>query len=181
MAAEPGTDRPGHDDLARYGEYAAGVGVDQTAMTEHCHRFEAIACVALGLWQPMTSSRSKTTSQTCGVAYDVRSVRMARSVDANRLRVHRFGVTRDGSCRRCRRFTSGTMRSVMWGVFAAAQARRRGLVPEVAFAAVEHAVAMDLIPQCRSHRGNVASARVVDKLDLVDLGQQLFVRGREPF
>jgi histidinol-phosphatase (PHP family) len=43
---------PTYDELARYCEYAASVGVDQIAITEHCNRFEEIATVALRLWQP---------------------------------------------------------------------------------------------------------------------------------
>jgi len=48
---EPGTALPTYDDLARACEHARSVGVHQIAITEHCHRFEEIAEVALPLWR----------------------------------------------------------------------------------------------------------------------------------
>ena len=47
---ERGTNLPTYDELARACEYAASVGVEQLAITEHCHRFEEIAAVALPAW-----------------------------------------------------------------------------------------------------------------------------------
>ena len=48
---EPGTSLPTYDELARHCELAAGLGVQQIAITEHCNRFEEIATVALPLWR----------------------------------------------------------------------------------------------------------------------------------
>ena len=48
---EPGTTLPGYDELARYCDVAAGLGVQQIAITEHCNRFEEIATAALQLWR----------------------------------------------------------------------------------------------------------------------------------
>jgi histidinol-phosphatase (PHP family) len=47
----PGTPLPGYDELARYCDVAAGRGVQQIAITEHCNRFEEIATAALQLWR----------------------------------------------------------------------------------------------------------------------------------
>jgi histidinol-phosphatase (PHP family) len=46
-----GTTLPTYDQLARACEHAANVGVEQLAITEHCHRFEDVAAVALPAWQ----------------------------------------------------------------------------------------------------------------------------------
>ncbi len=46
-----GTTLPTYDQLARACEHAADVGVEQLAITEHCHRFEEIAAVVLPAWQ----------------------------------------------------------------------------------------------------------------------------------
>jgi histidinol-phosphatase (PHP family) len=48
---EPGTPLPTYDQLARYCEHAAERGVEQVAITEHSHRFEAIAAIALPRWR----------------------------------------------------------------------------------------------------------------------------------
>jgi histidinol-phosphatase (PHP family) len=48
---EPDTTLPTYDELARLCEYAAGRGVAQVAITEHCNRFEEIADVALPRWR----------------------------------------------------------------------------------------------------------------------------------
>jgi len=48
----PGTALPTYDELARWCDRARGRGVDQIAITEHCHRFEEIARVALESWRP---------------------------------------------------------------------------------------------------------------------------------
>jgi histidinol-phosphatase (PHP family) len=42
---------PTYDDLARVCEYAASVGVEQVAITEHCHRFEEVLVVARPRWR----------------------------------------------------------------------------------------------------------------------------------
>jgi histidinol-phosphatase (PHP family) len=47
---ERGTPLPTYDDLARACEHAASVGVEQLAITEHCHRFEEVAAAALPAW-----------------------------------------------------------------------------------------------------------------------------------
>jgi histidinol-phosphatase (PHP family) len=47
---ERGTTLPTYDELARACEHAANVGVEQVAITEHCHRFDEIAAVALPAW-----------------------------------------------------------------------------------------------------------------------------------
>jgi hypothetical protein len=62
------------------------------------------------------------------------------------------------------------------GVFSAAHARRRGLASRVGSAAIEHGLALGLVPQWRSRIGNDASARVADQLGFVDLGRQMTVR-----
>jgi histidinol-phosphatase (PHP family) len=47
---ERGAVLPTYDDLARACERAAEVGIDQIAITEHCHRFDEVAAVALPEW-----------------------------------------------------------------------------------------------------------------------------------
>jgi histidinol-phosphatase (PHP family) len=48
---ESGTTLPTYDELARACDAAARVGVQQIAITEHCHRFEAVAEIALERWR----------------------------------------------------------------------------------------------------------------------------------
>jgi histidinol-phosphatase (PHP family) len=48
---ERGTVLPTYDGLARWCEHAARNGVEQLAITEHCHRFEEVIAVARPRWQ----------------------------------------------------------------------------------------------------------------------------------
>jgi histidinol-phosphatase (PHP family) len=48
---EPGTPLPTYDELARYCDHAAARGIERVAITEHSHRFEEIAAVALPRWE----------------------------------------------------------------------------------------------------------------------------------
>lgn len=48
---EPGVELPTYDDLAWHCEQAAQVGIEQIAVTEHCHRFVEVAHLARAYWE----------------------------------------------------------------------------------------------------------------------------------
>ncbi|MEL7208960.1 MAG: PHP domain-containing protein, partial [Actinomycetota bacterium] len=64
----PGTPQPSYDQLARYCEAAAAVGVEQIAITEHSHRFDRVLREVSPHWRrPLTGEAAEATAHVLAV------------------------------------------------------------------------------------------------------------------